>query len=73
MASLGVVDEAEGVEQACRSAIVAVGDRMLVKPDERIATDGIIADGRSALTFRRSRASRCPSRPDLAKRCLADR
>ncbi|SFP05681.1 cation-transporting ATPase G [Amycolatopsis arida] len=39
----------EGTESVVSPAELRVGDRMLVKPGERIATDGIIRDGRTAL------------------------
>ena len=48
-----VPDEAtvlrDGTEIAVSPAELRAGDRMLVKPGERIATDGIIRDGRTAL------------------------
>ena len=39
----------EGTEIVVAPTELRVGDRMLVKPGERIATDGIIRDGRTAL------------------------
>ena len=39
----------DGIEIVVTPAELRVGDRMLVKPGERIATDGIIREGRSAL------------------------
>ena len=39
----------DGSEIVVAPTELRVGDRMLVKPGERIATDGIIAEGRSAL------------------------
>ena len=39
----------DGAEQSVPVAQLRVGDRMVVKPGERIATDGIIRTGRSAL------------------------
>ena len=39
----------EGTEIATAPTELRVGDRMLVKPGERIAADGIIRDGRTAL------------------------
>ncbi|MEU0465424.1 HAD-IC family P-type ATPase [Amycolatopsis sp. NPDC006131] len=39
----------DGTEIVVPPAELRVGDRMLVKPGERIATDGIIRDGRTAL------------------------
>lgn len=39
----------EGVEQVIDPADLAVGDAMLVKPGERLATDGTIRAGRTAL------------------------
>ncbi|MDV3136705.1 cadmium-translocating P-type ATPase [Mycolicibacterium sp. GF69] len=39
----------EGAEIVVAPTELAVGDRMLVKPGERIATDGIIAEGHTAL------------------------
>lgn len=48
-----VPDEAtvlrDGSEKTVATADVRIGDRMLVKPGERVATDGIIRDGRTAL------------------------
>ena len=38
-----------GVEQVLAPADLRVGDTMLVKPGERIATDGVIVSGRTAL------------------------
>ncbi|MGW5051434.1 heavy metal translocating P-type ATPase [Actinokineospora sp. NPDC004072] len=39
----------DGAEIVVSPAELRVGDRMLVKPGERVATDGIIRDGRTAL------------------------
>ncbi|KLO44660.1 metal ABC transporter ATPase [Mycobacterium nebraskense] len=39
----------EGVETVVAAADLRVGDRMIVKPGERLATDGIIRAGRTAL------------------------
>lgn len=39
----------EGVERIVSPADLRLGDRMIVKPGERVATDGIIRSGRSAL------------------------
>ena len=39
----------EGVEQVIDPADLAVGDAMLIKPGERLATDGTIRAGRTAL------------------------
>ncbi len=39
----------DGTEQVVPPAELRLGDRMLVKPGERVATDGIIRDGRTAL------------------------
>ena len=39
----------DGAEQAISPAELRVGDVMLVKPGERIATDGLIREGRTAL------------------------
>lgn len=39
----------DGTEIVLSPAELRVGDRMLVKPGERVATDGIIRDGRTAL------------------------
>ena len=39
----------DGVEQVVAPADLLVGDTMVVKPGERIATDGVIASGRTAL------------------------
>ncbi len=39
----------DGTEIVVSPAELRVGDRMLVKPGERVATDGIIRDGRTAL------------------------
>jgi cation-transporting ATPase G len=39
----------DGTEQVVAPAELRVGDRMLVKPGERIATDGVIRTGRTAL------------------------
>lgn len=39
----------DGTETVVSPAELRVGDRMLVKPGERVATDGIIRDGRTAL------------------------
>ncbi len=39
----------DGAEQVVAPAELRVGDRMVVKPGERIATDGVIRTGRSAL------------------------
>jgi cation-transporting P-type ATPase G len=39
----------EGVETVAAAAELGVGDQMIVKPGERLATDGIIRAGRSAL------------------------
>jgi len=39
----------DGTETVVAPTELRVGDRMLVKPGERIATDGIIRDGRTAL------------------------
>lgn len=39
----------DGTPATISPAELAVGDRMLVKPGERIATDGVIRDGRTAL------------------------
>lgn len=48
-----VPDEAtvlrDGGEKTVATADVRIGDRMLVKPGERVATDGIIRHGRTAL------------------------
>uniref|UniRef100_A1UQ12 Heavy metal translocating P-type ATPase n=1 Tax=Mycobacterium sp. (strain KMS) TaxID=189918 RepID=A1UQ12_MYCSK len=48
-----VPDEAtvlrDGIEKTVAPADVRIGDRMLVKPGERVATDGIIRLGRTAL------------------------
>lgn len=48
-----VPDEAtvlrDGAENTIAPAELRVGDRMLVKPGERVATDGIIRQGRTAL------------------------
>jgi cation-transporting ATPase G len=48
-----VPDEAtvlrDGSEKTVATADVRIGVRMLVKPGERVATDGIIRDGRTAL------------------------
>ncbi|MFC4004060.1 heavy metal translocating P-type ATPase [Prauserella oleivorans] len=39
----------DGTETVVSPAELRVGDRMLVKPGERVATDGIIREGRTAL------------------------
>ncbi|MEU4710829.1 cation-translocating P-type ATPase [Nocardia salmonicida] len=39
----------DGTETVISPAELRVGDRMLVRPGERVATDGAIVDGRSAL------------------------
>ncbi|PKV77137.1 heavy metal translocating P-type ATPase [Nocardia fluminea] len=39
----------DGNETVISPAELRVGDRMLVRPGERVATDGVIVDGRSAL------------------------
>ena len=39
----------DGTETVVAPAELRVGDRMLVRPGERIATDGLIAEGRTAL------------------------
>ncbi|CAM4339368.1 cation-translocating P-type ATPase [Nocardia ninae] len=39
----------DGTETTVTPVQLRVGDRMLVKPGERIATDGVIAEGRTAL------------------------
>ncbi|BDT85574.1 cadmium-translocating P-type ATPase [Nocardia cyriacigeorgica] len=39
----------DGTETVISPAELRVGDRMLVRPGERVATDGVIVDGRSAL------------------------
>ncbi|MBF6439584.1 heavy metal translocating P-type ATPase [Nocardia cyriacigeorgica] len=39
----------DGSETVVAPAELRVGDRMLVRPGERVATDGVIAEGRSAL------------------------
>jgi cation-transporting ATPase G len=39
----------DGVERIVSPADLRLGDRMIVKPGERVATDGIIRSGRSAL------------------------
>ncbi|MFI7190033.1 heavy metal translocating P-type ATPase [Nocardia nova] len=39
----------EGTETVVSPTQLRVGDRMLVRPGERIATDGVIAEGRSAV------------------------
>ncbi len=39
----------DGAEIVVSPAELRVGDRMLVKPGERIATDGVVIDGRTAL------------------------
>ncbi|MGS2806607.1 heavy metal translocating P-type ATPase [Nocardia sp. MW-W600-9] len=39
----------EGTETVISPAELRVGDRMLVRPGERVATDGVIVEGRSAL------------------------
>ncbi|AWZ23045.1 MULTISPECIES: heavy metal translocating P-type ATPase [Rhodococcus] len=39
----------EGTEMVISPAELRVGDQMLVRPGERVATDGVIVDGRSAL------------------------
>nr|ABP45343.1 heavy metal translocating P-type ATPase [Mycolicibacterium gilvum PYR-GCK] len=48
-----VPDEAtvlrDGGEKTVAPAVLRIGDRMLVKPGERVATDGIIGQGRTAL------------------------
>ena len=48
-----VPDEAtvlrDGAEKTVAPADLRIGDRMLVKPGERVATDGIVRQGRSAL------------------------
>lgn len=41
----------EGREIAVAPEELTVGDRLLVRPGERVATDGVIASGRSALDF----------------------
>ncbi|MBJ8340799.1 cadmium-translocating P-type ATPase [Antrihabitans sp. YC3-6] len=53
-ALLNLVPEQATVQRDDTETVVAsgdlrVGDRMLVKPGERLATDGIISDGRTAL------------------------
>ncbi len=40
-----------GREVECRPTELQIGDRILVKPGERIATDGVIEAGRSSLDF----------------------
>ncbi|MFF5035618.1 heavy metal translocating P-type ATPase [Nocardia salmonicida] len=39
----------DGTETVISPAELLVGDRMLVRPGERVATDGVIVEGRSAL------------------------
>ncbi|MEV0768530.1 heavy metal translocating P-type ATPase [Nocardia salmonicida] len=39
----------DGAETVISPAELRVGDRMLVRPGERVATDGVIVEGRSAL------------------------
>ncbi|MBL8923818.1 MAG: cadmium-translocating P-type ATPase [Myxococcaceae bacterium] len=39
----------DGTERVVSPADLRVGDRMIVKPGERVATDGIVRNGRSAL------------------------
>jgi cation-transporting ATPase G len=39
----------DGTETAVAPGELRVGDRMLVRPGERVATDGIVRDGRTAL------------------------
>ncbi|AVH20856.1 cadmium-translocating P-type ATPase [Nocardia farcinica] len=39
----------DGTETVISPAELRVGDRMLVRPGERVATDGVIVEGRSAL------------------------
>ncbi|MGW5569712.1 heavy metal translocating P-type ATPase [Nocardia thailandica] len=39
----------DGTETIVSPAELRVGDRMLVRPGERVATDGVIAEGRSSL------------------------
>jgi Cu+-exporting ATPase len=39
----------DGVEQRLPVAVLAVGDLFVVRPGERIATDGVVTEGRSAV------------------------
>jgi len=41
--------DADGVERPVAVADVRVGDSFVVRPGERVATDGVVADGRSAV------------------------
>ena len=66
--------DADGPSAACRSRELAVGDRFVVRPGEKVATDGVVEEGRSAVdkshAHRRARAgrgrpraTRSPARP----------
>mgnify|MGYP002653734231 CR=1 FL=1 len=52
----------DGTETVIAPAELRVGDRMLVRPGERVATDGLVRAGRSSLGGRR------PPRPPPARR-----
>lgn len=63
----------EGTETIVASTELHVGDQMIVKPGERLATDGIIRAGRTALESPRSPANRCRSRLDPVTKCSPGR
>jgi Cu+-exporting ATPase len=63
----------DGREEDIPLERVAEGDRLRVRPGEKVPVDGVVIDGRSAVDESMSPASRSPSKRDQATRSPAPR
>ena len=63
--------DADGAERRVPVEQLAVGDRFVVRPGEKVATDGVVEDGTPPSTSRCSPASPCRSRSSPATRSRA--